>query len=273
MEADEGSENAMSLTPPVRSDGTDPPQNNSDDLTGSPVARAPSSASGRPSSFVERPTSGRGSKTEFKLTGESRMPASTMGRRALRTSTLIQETARKVFLQRGYHGTKIEDIAEAAGVSRASFYTYFPSKRDVLLALGGEAYKAMDILLNRMKVQADSGAPDLVEQVVRSYMEMLDDHGGFLLVWGGAGLGDPDLRTAGMRAKLHSARRLARMFGLDAPAGEDPGLVGLALQVMVDRYWYYQQVAGLPSTRDKAVTTLSAIIRARINAGDLASHA
>jgi AcrR family transcriptional regulator len=240
MESDEVSEIAISLTPPARSDSN----------------------------------SGRASRTEFKLSGESRMPASTMGRRALRTSTLIQEKARDVFLQKGYHGTKIEDIAEAAGVSRASFYTYFPSKRDVLLALGGDAYKAMDLLLNRLKEQADAGAPDLVEQVVRSYMEMLDDHGGFLLVWGGAGLGDPDLRAAGMRAKLHSARRLARMFGLDTQSGgDDPGLIGLALQVMIDRYWYYQQVAGLPSTRDKAVSTLSAIIRARMNAGDVASHA
>ncbi len=207
----------------------------------------------------------RSARTEFKLAGESRMPAPTMGRRALRTSTLIQSAARVIFLQRGYHGTKIEDIAAAAGVSRASFYTYFPSKRDVLLALGSDAYKSMDAFLNRMRVQADRKAPDLVEQLVRAYMEVLDDHGGFLLVWGQAGLDDPQLRVAGMKAKLHSARRIARMFGLDT-TDDDPGLVGLALQVMIDRYWYYQEVAGLPSTRDKAVETLSMIIRARIRA-------
>jgi AcrR family transcriptional regulator len=210
----------------------------------------------------------RGGKTEFKLAGESRMPASTMGRRALRTSTLIQDKAREVFFLKGYHGTKIEDIAEAAGVSRASFYTYFPSKRDVLLALGSDAYKAMHEMLNGLKEHADSGAKDLVETVVRSYMELLDVHGGFILIWGQAGLEDPELRAAGMKSKLHSARRLARIFGL-TQGEEDPALVGLALQVMVDRYWYYQQVAGLPATRDQAISTLSAIIRARIDAGDI----
>lgn len=198
------------------------------------------------------------------------MPAPTMGRRALRTSTLIQEKAREVFLAKGYHGTKIEDIAEAAGLSRASFYTYFPSKRDVLLACGNDAYRAMDELLRRMQQLADNAAPDLIEQVVRSYMELLDQHGGFILIWGQAGLDDPDLRSAGMRAKLHSARRLARMFGV-SQGDDDPGLVGLALQVMIDRYWYYQQVAGLPATRDKAVVTLATIIRARIAADSLAS--
>ena len=207
----------------------------------------------------------RPSKTEFKLTGDTRMPAATMGRRAVRTSTLIQNKAREVFLERGYHGTKVEDIADAAGVSRASFYTYFPSKRDVLLALGIDAYKAMDENLNHMQELVKEGDVDLVERVVRSYMELLDEHGGFILVWGQAGFEDPDLRAAGMRSKLHSARRLARLFGLDS-GDDDPGLVGLALQVMIDRYWYYQQVAGLPSTRDKAVETLSAVIRARIAA-------
>jgi AcrR family transcriptional regulator len=222
---------------------------------------------------VAQPAKSRhqGGRTEFKLVGESRKPASTMGRRALRTSALIQSTAREVFLQKGYHGCKIEDIAEAAGVSRASFYTYFPSKRDVMIALGSEAYKAMDTLLNRLKVLADEGAPDLVEEVVRSYMELLDEHGGFILIWGQAGLEDPELRTAGMRAKLHSARRLARMFGLDG-GDDDPGLVGLALQVMIDRYWYYQQVAGLPSTREKSVATLSTIIRASIQAEGLSAR-
>jgi AcrR family transcriptional regulator len=211
----------------------------------------------------------RSSKTEFKLTGDTRMPAATMGRRAVRTSSLIQDKAREVFLERGYHGTKVEDIADAAGVSRASFYTYFPSKRDVLLALGADAYKAMDANLNHMQELVKEGDVDLVERVVRSYMELLDEHGGFILVWGQAGFEDPELRSAGMRSKLHSARRLARLFGLDS-GDDDPGLVGLALQVMIDRYWYYQQVAGLPSTRDKAVETLSKVIRARIAAEDLA---
>jgi AcrR family transcriptional regulator len=209
------------------------------------------------------------SRTEFKLEGEQRMPAPTKGRRAVRTSNLILEKAREVFLAKGYHGTKIEDIADAAGVSRASFYTYFPSKRDVLLMLGGDAYRGMDALLNQMRAVADARDPDTIETIVRLYLEFLDEHGGFILIWSQAGHGDPELRTAGMRVKLHSARRLAAMFGVAEDDEDDPALVGLALQVMIDRYWYYQEVAGLPSTREKAISTLSKIIRARINAASL----
>ncbi len=101
-------------------------------------------------------------------------------------------------MERGYHGTKVEDIADAAGVSRASFYTYFPSKRDLLLALGVDAYRAMDANLNAMRELAKDDAVDLVEHVVRSYMQLLDEHGGFILVWSQAGFEDPELLAAGV---------------------------------------------------------------------------
>ena len=65
---------------------------------------------------VERSAGPDGAPNEFKLTGEVRSPAKTMGPRALRTSGLIKECAREVFLAKGYFGTSVEEIAEAAGV-------------------------------------------------------------------------------------------------------------------------------------------------------------
>src|ERR1700690_809084 len=89
-------------------------------------------------------------RAQFPLRGQSRAPAAVMGWRAQRTSALIVEKAREVFLQKGYYGTTIDDIAEAAGISRSSFYTYFPSKRDVLLKLGTATYAAMNDTIERM---------------------------------------------------------------------------------------------------------------------------
>jgi AcrR family transcriptional regulator len=210
----------------------------------------------------------RKSKPTFDLAGESRMPAPTMGRRAVRTSALIQETAREVFLQKGYHGTNIEDIAEAAGISRASFYTYFPSKRDVLLALATTAYQASDEMYNLLEKQvaefSDKSDSERADLWVRAYLDHLDEHGGFILMWGQAGMDDPELRRAGMKAKVRNARRVADLLGLtDEPEGNS-AMVALAFAVMVDRFWYYLEVAGLPSTREAAVRTLSGIIQARL---------
>ena len=44
---------------------------------------------------------------------------------------LILGAALEVFAERGYHGSSIDEIAHAAGVSKALIYEHFPSKRDL----------------------------------------------------------------------------------------------------------------------------------------------
>ena len=53
-------------------------------------------------------------------------------RKKQRTREQIIEAAMSLFAERGYHATTIADIAEAADVSRATFFSYFRSKDDVL---------------------------------------------------------------------------------------------------------------------------------------------
>ena len=59
--------------------------------------------------------------------------------RRTETETVRQEqilaAARKVFREKGYDGTTIADIVQAAGVAQGTFYLYFSSKRDAFLAL------------------------------------------------------------------------------------------------------------------------------------------
>lgn len=45
--------------------------------------------------------------------------------------TAILEAAMEAFASRGYHGTSIDDIASAAGISKALIYEHFRSKRDL----------------------------------------------------------------------------------------------------------------------------------------------
>ncbi|MFI5053478.1 MAG: TetR/AcrR family transcriptional regulator, partial [Acidimicrobiia bacterium] len=195
----------------------------------------------------------------FRLQGERRGPALTIGPRAQRTTKLIMDTARDVFLAKGYHGLRIDDIADAAGLSRASFYTYFASKRDLLLALGQETFEATERTLDEMESLAADWTPPRVYDLVRIYMKMLEEHGAFLLVWGQATYGDDELAAAGVKARLSTGRRfgvlLGRLSGHAPPAGNDPARVGLAVLVMMDRYWSYWRVNGLPFSEDEVVET------------------
>jgi AcrR family transcriptional regulator len=206
---------------------------------------------------------------DFKLRGEVRSPAKTMGPRALRTSGLIKERAREVFLAKGYFGTSVEEIAEAAGVSRASFYTYFPSKRDLLYALGKDTYSALDGTLNEMRALEATWKPDHVYEIIRIYLRFLEIHGAFMLVWSQATYGDAALAKAGMRTRLANARRFGKILqglsGEQADPDDDPARFGLAILVMIDRYWSYWRVNGFPFSEDEVVETLGDVLGAFIS--------
>ncbi|MGP4055355.1 TetR/AcrR family transcriptional regulator [Mycobacterium sp. 4D054] len=51
------------------------------------------------------------------------------------TRGAIEQAARKLFAERGFHGTTLTDITSAAGKSPAVFYRYFADKEDLLAAL------------------------------------------------------------------------------------------------------------------------------------------
>lgn len=56
-----------------------------------------------------------------------------VGRPRASSKDVLEEAASELFLEKGYLATSIDDIAQRAGVSRATFFNYFPQKVDVLL--------------------------------------------------------------------------------------------------------------------------------------------
>jgi AcrR family transcriptional regulator len=59
----------------------------------------------------------------------------TQPQRKARTRRSLVETARRVFLERGFHGASLDDIADAAGYSKGAVYSNFASKADLFLAV------------------------------------------------------------------------------------------------------------------------------------------
>ncbi len=72
------------------------------------------------------------------------------------TKQRLLDSAQKLFYARSYEDVGVQEICQAAGVKKGSFYHFFPSKRDLTLAMLDESWKAF-----RETVLPEVFAPDI----------------------------------------------------------------------------------------------------------------
>src|SRR3954464_12581026 len=63
------------------------------------------------------------------------MPVETLNAKGRQPRQAMEQAARKLFAERGFHGTTLADITSAAGKSPAVFYRYYTDKEDLLATL------------------------------------------------------------------------------------------------------------------------------------------
>jgi AcrR family transcriptional regulator len=79
---------------------------------------------------------------------------------------LILDSAEKLFVEKGYTATSINDIAEAADFSRTSIYQYFRSKEEIYLEI---LERYTDPLTERLE-QATAAVPTVSEKI-RAFLD------------------------------------------------------------------------------------------------------
>jgi AcrR family transcriptional regulator len=177
------------------------------------------------------------------VTPTLRRPGVELGPRASRTIAAILDATRQLLLVKGYAGATVDEITRVAGVSRASFYTYFPSKRDVLLALGADSASGATVLIDVLAEVRRPWTHDDLQAWVRRYFGFLDEQGSFVFAWTQAAHEDEEIRVAGMRRHLRICRHMGET--LDALGDrriDDPTEVGVAVFSMIERSWAYCQL-------------------------------
>lgn len=87
----------------------------------------------------------------------------------------ILQSAAEVFAERGYHATRISEIARSAGVADGTIYLYFASKDALLIALVEDAIGRFFEVLDR-EMAALHSARDKLARIVSLQLEMLESH-------------------------------------------------------------------------------------------------
>lgn len=98
---------------------------------------------------------------------------------------LILDAAQQVFSKKGFHQATVEEIAETAGVGKGTVYLYFPSKKEILVALIEERLKELTRALEERVEAAGAGLRNYTEklrQAISFQMEVLRRSQDFLTV-------------------------------------------------------------------------------------------
>lgn len=75
------------------------------------------------------------------MNGMAERPEGLRERKRRETSQRIIQKGLRLFVKHGYDGTTLDAITEAAGISRRTFFYYFKSKEEVLLAAHDSGFR------------------------------------------------------------------------------------------------------------------------------------
>ena len=152
------------------------------------------------------------------------------------TRRALLDAGRQVLVARGYHGTRIDDIAEAAGVAHGAFYRYFKNKEQLAQVLAAEAMRTVSTTLVEIPA-ADADDPNrraALRRWLKAYNRAQSNETAMIRVWVDAALQDEGLRTDSAAMLDWGRRRMSRF--LAARGFGDPDIDAVVLVALVDAF-------------------------------------
>ncbi|SPM28293.1 TetR/AcrR family transcriptional regulator [Mycobacterium terramassiliense] len=138
------------------------------------------------------------------------MPAENLTAKGRQTRQAIEQAARKLFAERGFHGTTLADITSAAGKSSAVFYRYFADKEDLLAALA-ESFLHEVVRPSGLSVELPESPDDdaFFTGVVTGYWSMFKQNIGIMIAVA---------QLAATQRRFATVQNEFRRFGMDIVA-------------------------------------------------------
>jgi len=173
---------------------------------------------------------------------------------AAQRRTQLLDTAVTVFADKGYHATSMNDVAEAAGVTKPVLYQHFSSKRELFVELLTEIGTALRETI--AKATADAAGPrQQIENGFRAYFHFVGDRtDAFRVLFGSGARRDPEFAPFARAVETSIADAIAELIVVDGRPAEHRqvlahGIVGMT--EAASRYW-------LAHDREPDIDTLAA---------------
>lgn len=172
----------------------------------------------------------------------------------------LLDSALGVFAAKGFHEASMNDVAEAAGVTKPVLYQHFASKRELYRELLGEIGGQLRDSI--AKATADAPGPrQQIEAGFEAYFRFVAHHGDAFQVLFGAGTRrDKEFAKEARRVEASIAEMTADLIAVDTLSPEDRrvlgnGIVGLAEGAC--RYWLAHEVDSSPEVLAGHVSRLA----------------
>lgn len=91
----------------------------------------------------------------------------------------LKGAARKLFVERGYHATRPQDIAREAGLGHGTFYLHYNDKRACFLAFVEEARQELNLILSGIHTPHGT-LEEMIPATLNAIYDYSDSHPGVL---------------------------------------------------------------------------------------------
>jgi TetR/AcrR family transcriptional regulator, ethionamide resistance regulator len=203
--------------------------------------------------------------TDFALSAH---PHSSRGRRTSRPSgddreLAILTTAERLLEERPLADISVDDLARGAGISRPTFYFYFPSKDAVLLTLFDRVMQEADATFDALKESLSPSDSQLaVRDGINAFFQTFGKHRAVTLACAAARATNAELRqmwsTFMQKWVAHTAERIRAEREAGAPETIAAEHLAVALNLMNERAMFAALASEQPAVVDeKVVDTLA----------------
>jgi AcrR family transcriptional regulator len=129
----------------------------------------------------------------------------------------LLDVARELFAAGGFHATSMDDVAEAAGVTKPVLYQHFPSKRALYRELLEDVGRRLLAEIRAATSPAENGREQVQSGIAAYFGFVTRNQPAFRLLFGASVRNDAEFAEVANAVLEHLAEAVAQMLDLDLP--------------------------------------------------------